>query len=147
MALPSPTSTVSAGVTFATADIGTGVQVISRIVPPVVFKSLEVQYFGNLSIPAGSNYNFGPLAPITTWAVAYIRNLGGTGSGNTTVVFNPSPGAGGVNVVNLDVGALILYASPLLSSVTVQTIAAGLVSVNLVSAANTSSNLEVLLAG
>jgi hypothetical protein len=147
MPLPNPTSLVAATAALTLTDSLLGVQTLNRIIPAINFKALNVQYQGFLNIPIASNYNFGPLLPVTLWAVAYVRNLGGQGAGNTTVTFNPSPGAGGVNVVNLDIGAMILYVSPSLSSAVVQTISPGLISVGLVSGATTSSNLEVLLAG
>jgi hypothetical protein len=146
MALPSPTSVVSFGVTLTNSDIVSGAQFINHILPPIVFKALEVQYFGYVNMPVGGGFSFSPQSPVTTFAAVLVRNLGGQGSGNVSVTVTPTSGPAAY-VVNLDIGAIFLYISPLLSSVLVNAIAPGIATVTLASSATTSSNLEVLVAG
>ena len=146
MALPAPTSIVTANLTLTLADLITSVQVMSRIAPPVSFKAVNVQYQGNIFIPVNSTQNFVPAPPVTLWAFAYVRNIGGVGGGNAVLSVTPSGGAA-ANVVNLDVGGVFLYASPALSALVITGIAPGLSNVQIAMGATTSGSFEVLLAG
>ena len=146
--MANPTTLVSSVISISLQDIVSGIQSLSRTTPPVVFEAINVQYQGFLNIPLGGvSYNFGPLLPVTLFSVVYIRNVGGEGNGNTVVALNLPGSGGGVNVVNLDNGAFFLYASPKLGSTLVSTVTPGVLAVDLISSAGTSSNLEVLMAG
>ena len=146
MALPSPTSLVTANLTVSLADLLTSVQLMNRVAPAVSFKALNVQYQGNIFIPLNSTQNFVPATPVVLWAFAYVRNLGGVGGGNAVLSVTPSGGAA-ANVVNLDVGGTFLYASPSLSSLVINGIGPGLSNVQIAMATTTSGSFEVLLAG
>ncbi len=146
MALPAPTSLVTANLTVTLADLLTSVTLMSRISPSVPFKALNVQYQGNIFIPLNSTQNFVPAVPVVLWAFAYVRNIGGAGGGNAVLSVTPSGGAA-ANVVNLDVGGVFLYASPALSALVINGIAPGLSNVQIAMGATTLGSFEVLLAG
>lgn len=146
--MPNPTSIVASNLVLNVSDVLTGAQLVSHVMPVVNFKAAIVQYQGYVNIPAGNAFIFAPIPSGVILAVAFVRNLGGQGSGNVTVQTNPTAGVGGYqNAVNLDVGGFFLYISPLLSSIAVSTIQPGLTSIQIISAPSTSGNLEVLIAG
>jgi hypothetical protein len=146
MALPNPTSIVTAGATLSVSDIVSSAQIVNRVVPSVNFKALEVQYQGYVNVAAGGLTGFTPIAPVISWAVVFVRNFGGQGSGN--VVINITPTGGGlIAALNLDVGGVFLYISPLLSAVTISAIAPGITAMTITTGSTTSGNLELCLAG
>src|SRR6266851_78229 len=127
MALPNPTSIVTASATLVITDIATSASVLSHVLPNVSYKAVEVQYFGYLNILPNANLTFTATSPAGNWAVVFVRNLGGQGSGNVLITFVAT-------AVNLDVGAEFLFISPILSSVVVAGVLPGVGSVNISSA-------------
>jgi hypothetical protein len=146
MALPNSTSVVSVSSILALTDSLLGIQTLNRSIPAISFKAVDVQYHGFFNLPNGIGQSFGPFLPVTSFGVVYVRNLGGQGSGNIIVQLTPTGGAS-VNVVNLDVGAMLLYVSPALSTVAVSGISPGISVCTVTAGATTSANMEVLLAG
>jgi hypothetical protein len=141
---PIQTSAVNANLTMGVSDLQSGAQIVSHVLSPVVFQGLSVQYQGYLNIPTGSTFNF-TLYTATPFAVVFIRNFGGQGSGNVAVVGTPTLGASSV-LANLEIGGVFLYICPKLSAVIVDTVQSGFTAISLICAPTTSGNVEALLA-
>lgn len=144
--MANPTSIASANLTMLASDIATSAQFINHVMPAVNFKALNIQYQGYLNIPISTTNNFAPFAPSTSFALVFIRNIGGQGSANVTVAVQPTNSGATSPVANLDVGAMFLYVSPLLAAPIVGTIQPGIILVALTTAATTSSNVEIMMA-
>lgn len=143
MALPNPNSLVSVTLTLAIQDLLQNVQAFSRIGPLIASKTVNVQYQGYVNLPLNTNTSFAPIAPVVSFAVVYLRNAG---AGNIEVQYANTGGAL-TNNCNLDPGAVFLYVSPALTSVAVGGISSGIASVTIGTAATTTANVEVLVAG
>src|SRR6266403_259680 len=104
--MANPTSLVTSVITVTLQDILTGVQVLSRITPPIVFQAINVQYQGFVNLATNGSIGFAPVPPVTLFAVAYARNVGPS---QVQIQFQV-PGAVSVSIANLDANAMFLYA-------------------------------------
>jgi len=122
----------------------------NRVIPSVAFKALTVFYQGYVNVPNSTTQTFTPSAPVTSFAVVFVRNLGGIGQSNIALFLTPTAGVS-VEVVAMDIGAIYLYISPASSSISIAgasvTDTAGFTSVSLQTGANVATNVEMLLAG
>jgi hypothetical protein len=141
MALPNPSSLVTALTTLTLTDIlqSAAPTVLNRINLPIGFKAVNVQYQGYFNILPNSATTFGPLGAATTFAVVYVRNAGPS----NVAVGLPA----GTPVINLDTGAMFLYISPLLSSILISAVSPGFTSVGITTSVSTQASVELLLAG
>jgi hypothetical protein len=141
MAVPvNPTALVAAILQLTLTDIlqqGAPI-VLNRNNSPVLFKPVDVQYHGYLNIPISTTTLFNPLSPVNLFAIVYVRNAG---PGNVLLTL------GGTNVANLDNGAMFLYVSPLLSTISISAITPGVGQVQVQSSSINPVNLEILMAG
>lgn len=143
--MANPTTIVSSTITITLQDILSGIQVFNRITPPVLFEAINVQYQGFVNLATNGTIGFTPVAPVLLFAVAYARNIGPS---QVQVQFQ-TPGAVNISVVNIEAGAMFLYASPKLSPETIGGSSPGMSAFNLFAsnAGNVDTNVEVLLAG
>lgn len=144
MPLPSPTTNVLTTLNLSLQDLlQGGSQIFTRNNTPVSFKAVNVQYQGYVNLPVSTNTTFGPIPPVTSFGIVYVRNAGA----NNVEVQYANTGGALTNSMNLDPGAIWLYVSPSLTSVLVGGIQSGIASFQLVTGLTTTSNVEVLAAG
>jgi hypothetical protein len=145
LALTNQTSSVSVSMTLGISDLATSSQILNHVLPTLAFKAVQAQFQGYLNLPASSTVNLSPSGLVTSWAVVFVRNLP---SSNAALVVNVTP-TGGVlaEVVNLDIGGMFLYFSPLLGVITLGGVQPGIVTLSISTGPSTTVSAEVLLAG
>lgn len=143
--MANPTSLVTSVITVTLQDIQTGVQVLGRTTPPILFKAINVQYQGFVNLATNGSIGFTPVPPVLLFAVAYVRNVGPS---QVQIQFQV-PGAVSVSIANLDANAMFLYAETELSGQTLGGSSPGISQLNLFASnsGNVDTNVEVLLAG
>lgn len=149
MAVPAnPNSQVSVAISFTVIDlISGGTVTINRAESPVNLKTLNVQYGGLVNLPGNTSFQFTPSPSASVFSFFYVRNAGTpTGTANVQCQFQAS-GAATVNTMILDVGAILLYISPSLSSIPFGAVSPGVNSIIITTpVGSNSANIEVYAA-